>query len=273
MKLLLYRFSLTEAKQLDLIDRPPQSRESFLMEWFSKPLSFKSHGDTEMKYHPTQEDKTIIAGCFAKCSSTLIDCDPSNPFAQEDGIHWEKAAFFLNVGNDEQVIAVEYNNRVGKPSSLLNGLTSHLNKITSRNAYILSFHSINNEGEFWDAINLHHSKEGKITLIEFDMIVPNPPDIESPTKDGLNRLKERLNAEKVKETISNPNGLHLDNDEVKNRESYIQVGGGDITAKDGKTVVYNSKNKQRRIEIDDELYPDGEEKVGIFRRLAGLLKR
>ena len=95
MKLPLYRFSLTEVDQLDLIDKQLQSREDFLMEWFAKPLEFKSHGEIKIRYHPTQVDRTIIAGCFARRTSTLIDCDPSDPFFQEDGIRWEKAAFFL----------------------------------------------------------------------------------------------------------------------------------------------------------------------------------
>ena len=273
MKLPLYRISLTEVDQLDLIDEALQSRENFLKKWFSKRLKFRSHGGKTISYYPTQIEKTIITGCFAKRTETQIDCDPFNPFAQEDGIHWEKAAFFLNIGDDEQVIALEHNNGVGKPSSLLKGLISHLNVRTSRNAYILSFHSVNNEGEFWEAIELHHEQQGKITSITFDMVVPNPPDITSPTKDALNKLKEHVNAEKVKETVSNPNGLKLENDEVRSREKYIQTGGGDVVAKDGGTIIYHSKNKQRHIEIDNELYPDGTKKSGLFANLARLLKR
>lgn len=273
MKLPLYRFSLTEVEQLDLIDEVSQSREDFLREWFTKPLEFKSHGDITIKYHPTQVDKTIITGCFARRTDTLIDCDPSDPFAQEDGIHWEKAAYFLNIGNDEQVIALEHKNGVGKPSSLLKGLISYLNDKTNRNAYVISFHSINNKGEFWEAVKSHHAKDGKITSIIFDMVVPNPPDITSPTKDGLNKLKEQLNAENVKETISNPNGLKLENEVVQDKESYIQTGGGDVTVKDGKTVVYNSKNRQRHILIKDKFYPDGKKKQGLFAYLTSLLKR
>ena len=184
-----------------------------------------------------------------------------------------EGSLFLNVGEDEQVIALEQKNGVGTPSSLLNGLTTHLNDMTSRNDYILSFHSLNNEGEFWEAVESHHSKDGKITSITFDMVVPNPPDAENPTKDGLEKLKAKTNAERVKETISNPTGLKLDNDEVKNRESYIQTGGGDITVKDGKKTIYNSKKKQRQLHIDEDLYPDGNEKMELFAKLARLLRR
>ena len=273
MKFPLYRFSLTKVSQLDLVDEALQSREDFLKEWFTNPLEFKSHGNITIKYHPLQTDQTIITGCFARRTDTLIDCDPADPYAQEDGIHWEKAAYFLNIGNDEQVIALEHKNGVGKPSSLLNGLINHLNDKTNRNAYVLNVHSINNKDEFWNAVKSHCAKDGKITSITFDMVVPNPPDVTSPTKDALKKLKEQFNAKSVKETVSNPNGLRLDNDEVKHREAYIQTGGGEVIAKDGGTTIYNSKNKQKQIEIDDKLYPDGDKKSGLFANLSKLLKR
>lgn len=273
MKLPLYRFSLTEVDQLDCFDDEPKSREAFFKEWFTNPFEFKSHGDITILYRPTQVDKTIITGCFARRTNKLIDCDPSDPFAKKEGIHWDLAAFFLNIGNDEQVIALEHKNGVGKPSSLLNGLVNHLNDKTSLNAYVLSFYSVNNEGKFLETMKSHHAKDGKITSITFDMVVPNPANISSPTKDALKNLKEKLNAEKVSETVSNPDGLNLDNNEVKDRESYIQTGGGDIVAKDGSSVVYNSKDQQKHIEIDDEFYPDDSKKAGLFANLVKRLKR
>ena len=112
-----------------------------------------------------------------------------------------------------------------------------MNVKTSSNAYKLSFHSGNNDGEFWEAFEFHYKQQGKTTSITFDMVLPNPPDITYPAKVIRNKLKEHINAERVKENVSNSNGLKLENDEVMSREKYIQTDGGNIVAKDGGKII------------------------------------
>ena len=273
MKLLLYRFSLTEREQLDLVDPPSPSREEFFSDRFMTKIEFPSRGESKIYYWPIQKENNIIAGCFAKCSNAFIDVDQADPFAQTLGIHWEKSAFFLNFGDDEQVIAVESKPNVGRPYTLLNRLARNLNGNTSRNDFIVSVHSINSEEGFWTAIKSHKLKGGKITSLTFDMVVPNP-DIANKTKDILGKIKAEYNAEKVKETISSPSGLQVENDSAKSREEYIRQGGGDVVAKEDGKTVYDSKSNQQRIEIDEDLRPDGKLKeTGLIGKLSKVLRR
>lgn len=224
-----------------------------------------------MRFIPTQIDDTVIAGVVARQISEVKHSDEDDPFREIEGIEWETANLFLNVGDDEQVIGVESNRKITtQPRTLIQDLVAAMNEMSKPGGYKIDVFPVHDGEEFWQAVSDY---PGPITSLTFDLVVPNPPDTTSPTKEAMRELQEKLNMRSVKETYGNQDGLDLHNEFVEDREKYAASGGGDVIAKSGKETVFSSKDSVKKIEVDDDFKASGDTKDGLATSMKDRLKR
>lgn len=275
MKLFLYRLSLTENLQVSLFDvierdGQPEPRYQYLKRQFERDFRFEYRKGIKLRYQHTQTDGDVIAGAICRWISEDIEADPSDPFVVSERGHWEKAAFFFNIGNDEQVFGLEQNPRVGLPQSVMTQLSKTINALTESHPYKIDVFSVNTSHSFRDAVLAY---PGPITSLTFDLVIPNPTDAEGKTKKALKKLRRITNGDRFKSTTTSEEGLKVDNPLTRDAAKYAEDGGGDIVAKSGSDKVYDSKKTVKVVEIEEEFRPDGSEKAGLSDATSDKLKR
>ena len=275
MLLHLFRLSLSE-RSPTLFDNDDArfsllARIDYLFKWFGEPFDYEPRKGVTLRYIPTQIDENVIAGVIAKKNSEVMHLDENNPFLEVEGVIWETANLFFNVGDDEQVIGIEANRKVASETrTMVQGLVTAINEKSKPGGYKIDAFPVHDTAKFWEAVS---SFDGPITSLTFDLVIPNPPDTTSPTKDAMNKLKARINARTAKETYGNQDGLNLNDDFVADREEYAASGGGDVVAKSGKQTVFSSKDNVKKIEVDDNLRATGEHRDGLSDSLKDKLVR
>lgn len=275
MKLFLYRMSLTENQQVSLFDAierdgQPEPRYQYLKRQFECDFRFEYRKGIKLRYQHTQTDRDVIAGAICRWISEDIEADPSDPFVVSESGHWEKAAFFFNIGDDEQVFGLEQNPRVGLPQSVMTQLVKTINALTESHPYKIDVFSVNTSHSFRDAVLAY---PGPITSLTFDLVIPNPTDAEGKTKKALKKLRRITNGDRFKSTTTSEEGLKVDNPLTRDAAKYAEDGGGDIVAKSGSDKVFDSKKTVKVIEIEEEFRPDGSEKDGLSDATSDKLKR
>jgi hypothetical protein len=271
MKLHLYRLSLTAA-DYDLFSdgSSRESRVSFLSRMLSAEFDFETRKGKILRYKPTQNDDGLMSGAVCRWMPESYEGDPSDPFGETDGGRWAKASFFLNVNDDQQVVGFERVSTIGKPGAVMKGLVNELNERAGGRPYRIDVFSVNVEQSFQKAVSLY---SGPVTSLSFDLVLPNPTDGEGATKEALKRLRDKVNADRAKATVVSSDGLNTTDGLVKDAVEYAETGGGDVVAKDGRHVVFSSKNTVKTVDVDDSYRPDGTEIDGLKTGLSGKLER
>ena len=195
----------------------------------------------------------VIYAAICRNISEVAAADKSDPFNVSKIEVWKKATFLFNIKDDQQVIGLEAANGVGKPDSVIAGLTQTLNALKNGIPYRISVSSLPEAGSFQKAISMH---PGRITSITFDLVTPNPPKVDDAIRKGLKELREETGASRRKETIESNDGLHTDAEYIQERAKYTEAGGGSAVAKSGRETVYNSDKKTRSINVPNELRPE-----------------
>ncbi|MGR3660752.1 MAG: hypothetical protein ACU0CA_06115 [Paracoccaceae bacterium] len=117
------------------------------------------------------------------------------------------------------------------------------------------------------------SYPGPVTSLTLDLVLPNPTDGEGKTKEALKRLKRKAGADRLKATVKSDDGIKTKSKLVKDAVGYAESGGGDIIAKNGAFVIYNSKSTVKIEHVDESLRPDGSKIDGLEDGLSDKLKR
>lgn len=276
MRLYLYRLSLSERGGPTMFDdvdarfeRP--SRLDFLRKRFAENAwEFEGHGGAMLRYDIAQVDSDVVSAVVAKWVQEERPADPSDIWTNKQQNHWKKAAFFLNMAHKEQVVGLEYNRNVGKPSSVLKHMVTNLNRIDDPSGYKIDVFPIVPKKDFMEAIEGY---AGPITSVAFDLVIPNPTDASGATARALRGLRRRLNANRYRGEPSNKDGLDLTDPMVKDMADYAARGGGDVKAKSDSEVVYDSREHVATVEVEEEYRPTGEEVEGLFKKMFDKLKR
>lgn len=251
----LLRLSLTERHELNLEDGLVESKDrptraKFLQIAFKKDWQF-SYRDNEYSYISSGSDGLYVYGAIGKRIVKQHFSPPEDGLRPIDVGYWEKSIFILNIAEDQQVAFIEQNNEVGSGVALTIALSSHINRYAGPNEYKIDAFVLPKKNGFWDAVNNCHKP---ITELSFSYVVPNMlfNGAES-ARDCLRSLKERINAKNVDVKIRNPDGIRLDDDEIRSSVEYVEGGAGVAKAKSGKHVVYSSDQQAEQVVISDEV--------------------
>lgn len=271
MKIYLFRFSLTQRAQPGLFDdRETQTRQSFLRENLSHSFEFNYWGKQTVRYEFTQEDDEVISGAVCKWVSEDQEADPSDPFAKSEGGRWLKASFFFNVEEHQQVFGIEHNTRVGAPSALLAGIARYINDHTNSHPYHIEVCEINEKGSFQKAVGEYPEP---VTTLTFRFVVPNPPNVEEETREALKKLGKATGAEEATETLKSSKGIEVNSEYVNDAVGYIEGGGGRVVARNGKYIIFDSKNRVRTENPPEAAKPKGQPITGLANMVKALLRK
>lgn len=251
----LLRLSLTERHELKLFDglvkgnnRP--TRAKFLQTAFGKDWQF-NYRDKEYTYIGSGSDGIYVYGAIGK---RIVKQHFSPP---EEGLrpiavdYWEKSVFILNIDENQQVAFIEQNNEVGTGVALVGALVSHINRYAGSNEYKIDSFVLPKKNGFWEAIAEYPDP---ITELSFSYVVPNMFFGGSDaTRKSLNKYKERNNAKNVDIKIRNPDGIMLNDDDVRSSVAYVEGGAGVAKAKSGRHIVYSSDDNAESLALPDEV--------------------
>lgn len=275
VKVFLYRISLSEKPVGPLLegidDTKIPDRESELRRVFSSRFEYSPRRDIIMTHFPIQEDSGFFSGVLARWHRDVRPGDETNPFVEREANYWTRAAYFLNVNDDEQVLGVELNRNVASSQrSMVAGLMEGINSQFGNNNYKFDAFSVNHEEDFWTAVRNHPAP---ITNLRFDFVAPNGPNTTEETRKAMKELHKETNSSHIAQEFRNDEGIDLSSDAIESRQSYAATGGGDTIAKSGKKTVYNSASRVRDKEVSETLRPMGQVITGLADALRGILER
>lgn len=288
MKLFLHRLSLSEKSfQSNIFDyipsdegqgmRQAKTRIDWLFEVFGNEETFvynaAGQAAAEFRYICCQIEGDVIAGVIAKRKTAVGHYNINDPLAEEARDEWATVNVFLNLGDDEQVIAIE--NNLAVTSSPMKTLSDFIRAINVENAdqdgYKFDVFPILNEATFWDAIAKY---PGKVRTLKIDLVVPNPEPSASTTAEELEQLRRSLNLQRKTEVYQSDDGLELNNDMIREREEYVRRGRGSLEAKDGNTLIFSSEKSTNAVEVSEETRITKDKKpAGFLSGLKDILKR
>lgn len=275
MKVFLYRISLTEKplgpllSKVDEVELP--SREDELRRVFSSRFEYSPRQGIYMTHFPIQEEDGFFSGVIARWHHDVRPGDETDPFLEREANYWTRAAYFLNINDDEQVIGVELNRDVASSHrSIVLGLMEGINQQISKQVYKFDAFSLNHEEDFWTAVKSHPAP---ITSLRFDFVAPNGPNTTEETRKAMKALHKSTNSQQISQEFRNDEGIDLSSEEIASRQDYATTGGGDTVAKSGKKIVYSSASHVRTEEISEALRPMGQAIHGLAETLRDILRR
>lgn len=275
MKLFLYRISLCE-KPLgpllaDVDTTPVPDRQDELRRVFSGKFEYSPRKGMYLTHFPLQEEDGFFAGVIARWHHDVRPNDASDPFVEKESNYWTRAAYFLNVNDDQQVIGIELNREVASShKALVAGLMQGINESVGGLYYKFDAFSLNYEEDFWTAVRNHPAP---ITSLRFYFIAPNGPNTTEETRKAMRELHKATNSTHIANEFRNDEGIDLTSDEIEARQSYAAEGGGDTVAKSGRTTVYDSAYRVKNEEVSETLRSMGQVISGLAELLRDILRK
>lgn len=260
MKLQLFRLSLLARDQAPLLSTAEgyekRTRRDFLIWAFSQKWEIDRYHNRPVTYYPGKQEGDLIMGHIARKSVEDHFDGPDTGFSPKAVEYWEKSAVILNLEKDQQVIGVQYNEEIGSPRSRLNEIILKINAASGPNDYKIDFFPLHAKRNFYEAVE---RQAEPVTTIEFTYVVPNVFGGSGEVKKALEKYKDGAKARTVKIALNNPAGLDVKDPLIEEGVEYVAKGGGEVKAKVGKRVVYDSSAKQ---EVTT-LTPSEEESVAL----------
>jgi hypothetical protein len=278
MKLFLYRLSLQERNpSLRILEASEaelnESRQDFLMRILNNgKMNYTPRANVNLQYVPVESEQGVLHSVIAKRKQETGRYSNENPLELGEREKWEICNVIFNFENDEQVAGVEYNQGIAQdPKTIINGLVKHLNNLDTYLKYHIEVYPVKEHHSFWDAVE---SCGEKITTFTFEIVPSNPvPDNKRATDHAFDLL-DALDAQKLKQTANNPEGLNLENSAVKDMVAKSERGEASVTARSPKGSVYNSDNNVKIVNVEDDIYSKTTHKFkDLYRKFSGILKR
>ncbi|PYF04491.1 hypothetical protein BJ122_103145 [Rhodopseudomonas faecalis] len=254
------------AKQADLFD-PGLSRQEFLRNIFSRRWDF-SYRRRVYTYDPIPDSGDYIGGVIGREIAELRNDGPDTHWNVIEQRHWPIAYLSLDLAEREQIAAIQNHQRVGSPYGLLKSLLEHAVRSVEFASWKPSVEYISSASDFWIAANNY---AGKITSLSFVFVPPNMLGAKEAIDDLVKAASEEALSEETELKLKNPHGnLVPSGSLVEASVSTATAGGGAITMRAGKKVIYSSSANRRTKEINSEDIPKPSsiEKVrDFFKRL------
>ena len=239
--------------RLVLVARPPDlfsgdapDREVWLREVFGGTISFR-HYRSEMHYVPSPTTHpTLIVGRIGKATHVEENEPPEAGMGDIERESWIAADVLIDPVKhaDGQKAAVQ--DRVGKPSAIFKSLVRHINE-TGMHPYVIEANPIVDPSTFWE---FEAENRGEITSITFDLFPPNMFGIRSELDKEMKDLQKEERVHEATLQLKNPDGLDLNTERTKQTVEYTLEGGGNIRAKTKRKRTYNSKNRNKRVQVE-----------------------
>lgn len=244
-----------------------QTRQEFLREVFSQRWDF-THRKRVYTYDPIPETGEFIGGIVGREIAEFRNDGPDTHWSLIEQKHWPIAYLSVDLGEREQIAAVQHHSRVGSPRGLLESLLEHVVKQEQYARWKPSIEYISKAADFWKAAE---SFAGRITSLSFTFVPPNMLGAKQAIDDLVRAASDEANSEETELKLKNPSGhLFASGDLVEASVSTATAGGGEVVMKAGKAVIFSSAKNRMTKDIDAEEIPapsNIDQVRAFFRRL------
>jgi hypothetical protein len=148
---------------------------------------------------------------------------------------------------DGQKIAMEKRSDIGDPAPILRSLARVMAVSDGTQPFSVQIHPIVQENSFWMFAEAH---DFKISMIQFDVAVPNMFGGATEFENELRTLHTRNNVSRVRTTLVSDGRLNTNEPHLAEVVNYTEKGMGDLRAKSESGASYNSRTYARRDSLD-----------------------
>lgn len=243
------------------------TRQEFLKEAFGRRWDF-TYRKRLYTYDPITIDDGPVGGVVGREIAELHNAGPDTHWEIIEQKHWPIAYLTLDIGEREQIAAFQHHGKVGAPRGLLESLLEHITKTAEFASWRPAVEFVSSSADFWKAAEAY---TGKITSLSFSFLPPNMLRAKEAIDDLVRAASDEANSTETEIKMNNPDGnLVPSGTLVEASVSTATQGGGEVTMKSGKKIIYSSSKNRKTKEIDgdDVPKPSSLEQVrGLFRRL------
>lgn len=246
-----------------LSGRNVETREEFLRRAFGGVRDFFYHRRA-CRFIPIEDvPEGYIAGYFARKGTISTADEDLNPV---EWPAWEKALFVMDLASTEQIVAMQYHQKVGHPRQILESLLGTV-KGERLADYDVHVEYVVNKQSYWAAAKEY---EGRIEKIAFTFLPPNAFKSKDKVVGLLQQLTPETGADKAK-LIYESDGGHLNpNADLLAASAEVAMeGAGELAITSGGRQVFTSSSGRLTKNVDNDSIPTPEN----TNRLAALIKR
>lgn len=260
------RISLARIDPPPLLDRmrtkPALSRQEFLREAFSEKWNF-SYRRKMYAYVPIPQVKgsNIVGGLIGRQLREFHYDGPESDWRIIEQKHWSVSFAGIDISEDVQIAAVQYNPHIGDPRKMMQALLDTISKKRPYDDWHAFVEYVSSEEDFWNAAKRY---AGKISSLNFVFVPPNMLRAQAAVNNLVKAAAEEANSEITELKLKNPkHALRAKGDLVAAAVSTATKGAGKVIMKSGKTTVFSSSRnrKTKKIEKDDMPMPSAVESI------------
>lgn len=234
------------------------SRQLYLQKEFSGRIDFTHRGRDFTYVHIDGFDDRIVAR-IGRRGLEAASADPDLKFAPIEEERFQAVNVYIDTASDPdgQKVAMQDDKRIGRPSSVLESLVSHINSRIADQPYEIAVHPVVKEQDFWAVVEAH---KGEITTLRIQLSAPNVLGLGASLPKEMRDAKEQNNVSRASVTLENKNGIRVDTPDVRETIAYVLAGGGDAILRAAKKVLFNSKRSIESVSVGND------EPVSVARR-------
>lgn len=246
------------------------NKHDYLRGIFGRDRMRFMYRQTPMEYVFFGEENNVISGAIGKQISAVESDGPDNKFKPKSVKKWEAANFFIDLSDDnnEQVVAMQSNRKVGAPMGILEAIFSNIE--TTEQPYKAGFEYLVSREKFWTVVE---ENEGKISQAKFTFLPPNMLGGRDEWNKTLRELRDKDGVETTTVSLQNKDkNLRLNSEPVKEMVDLAIDGGGEAVLKSGKQIIFSSSKGKKTAKIDDDINigaADTSQKKTLIKRLFG----
>jgi hypothetical protein len=223
----LFHLNLVPIEQLDIETISGMTREQWLRHALSTGFDFPHWGGGTLHWVPNDAVDECILGLLERTRPHEHHRPPEEGGGEIVSDEWQAAYALIDpTHHDEgQRVAIE-NDVVGKPIAMLKSLVAALNARKDR-PYHIEIEPLFDASRFWAFSRRHGDLMRRVT---FNFVVPNMWGTESDLEKDLKETGKETGAQRVAVGLSSDDGVHTENDKVREGVSYSEKGAGTINA-------------------------------------------
>ena len=226
------------------------SREVWLRRIFGTEIMFQHYGNACHYVPETDTPETpLIIGRIGRPRPVTENDPPEAGLREIQRDSWVAAGIIIDprTHGDGQKAAIEENTRVGNPGGIFKSLVNNINERTDE-PYIIEANPIVDPNTFWQ----FEEEPGEITSVSFDLYAPNMFGLRNELDKELRELRDNEKVREAKLTLENKDGLELRTERTQQTVDYTLEGGGNIRARTKRKKRYNSKQKTKKIVVEQD---------------------
>ena len=264
MRYELFRLSLmanTRPPLLEIIQPSSTSRverQVFLQDEFLGRVDFLHRG-RDFSYVYVDSFDGIIVARIGRLGLEGASSDPDHKFEPKIDERFQAVNVYLDTASDPngQKIAMQHDQRIGKPGGILESLLDHINTRVADQPYEIALHPIVSESDFWTIVK---ANERDITSLRIDLSAPNVLGLGASIPKEMKAAKDENNVSKATVILENKHGIKVDTIDIRETIKYVLAGGGDAILNAGKRILFSTRRRRDSVNVGQD------EPVSINRR-------